>query len=952
MPHDVGPNAGISGLVAVTVTLATGQKFVIEARKWAEQLGGNALRIDGRGTNRWGVWRLTRPGGTVAITGSSVFDRPPLPDAWRGQTGTLTIQHGTWLDGSTEKTAVRTVPVQITAATTGRDAKTQNAWDVVITATVTGEPAYANWPSAAPTADTPAAATVQRYEGLSKTLDPQALADAAQQQFVVWPVTDTDAAELAVIATINAANPASPVTGGKLRAATFTRVDGEVGIVTRLFGLTDTAEDITNPRNITTVDPNHLASQATAALINATPGTPAGDSFVLRTTETMELNDGKMLTSCTFGMRTTIQDVEFPNNVVWLDPDQQDSGGQLCDVSATPVQPALPSGVVVVAYSEEQQTNSGIKTGKWKVGVETSGQKLAREAGKEYIDADGWESTATIGAFDATPADHATLATIGTETRLLANGHYLEVKRAEVEGPKAKWVREHTRTTDDPDGLTSSGSVGKLGSVGTAPAGQKIIATTTQATPDGTIGYVSETGLETSGEKLVREATKNRIDVDLLESEATTAGLDVAPPNYPGLTQVAERLLPQPDGHALNIAEYAVETPLQKIVRTATFKRIDPNGIESASANASATADPGVLGGLQSVGLEERTLANGSTLFIHHGDALSSAQKLAYPLTREYVDPSGLESFKMVGSLGSDPGADAGYADRGYEVRPTAGGLLYERKGGVTTTAEDVTLPGSPYSFNPSEGPEKTVTTITSSTSDAATIAAGLLADTAPGNLRSDPLFNGLKVVKRTPGKAIVAKLFANDDLLERRSGPRSYLDHVRATAAIGSADATIHVADTGYMVVGGAATIYRFVIDYQIVERSQERFVLRRRVICTPAQCQELALLSMRGQVNNAAFYEYPQGTLKFMGRELVYEGQTAEGHLAVMDFAFLYDSLGHPNENKIPFGQVTAAYGKGVSGAGFFTASAVVRTGCVMEWPTQGDFSIFTGTLPVVTP
>jgi hypothetical protein len=333
-----GRNAGITNLVDLP-RLGTGQKFNVYVTAYGEKLGLTEKPRAGRGTS--GKWSKGRPilsSGSIVMRGT-LTDGFPLPDQWKGQEGTLTVTVGT--------RQTQTVPIRITAAAFDHSEKDDDLIAVTLTATITNTPTWQGFEGTQAAATDPTRTDQEQWGGTSKSVDPQGLQSGATRLIDAWgALNDTDAAEEQKIADIIAAATV-PMANMKLRSASFQRDSDDGGTIVLTYGLTDTGEDVTNPRTVTTLDTNHLGSVATAAAINATPATPAGDSFVLRTTDTMELNDGHLLKTCTFGLRDTKDDYEMPATVTGDDPyDLQTTppSARSPDRARRPATPAAPVG--------------------------------------------------------------------------------------------------------------------------------------------------------------------------------------------------------------------------------------------------------------------------------------------------------------------------------------------------------------------------------------------------------------------------------------------------------------------------------------------------------------------------------------------------------------------------------------------------------------------------------
>lgn len=116
---------------------------------------------------------------------------------------------------------------------------------------------------------------------------------------------------------------------------------------------------------------------------------------------------------------------------------------------------------------------------------------------------------------------------------------------------------------------------------------------------------------ESNAQKLVREATREHMGD--WSANATTAALDGTPAAHGTLVETGQDVLPQPNGHALNLKRHGLETDPDKWVREGTRSTIDPDDIASEAEVAQIGSEPDVPAGLEGYSLTTVTLIDGTT---------------------------------------------------------------------------------------------------------------------------------------------------------------------------------------------------------------------------------------------------------------------------------------------------------------------------------------------------
>ncbi len=667
--NQIGRNGGVTGLVDITGT----PKFTARIYRWRQALDALERDRSGRGDDAWGSQLTYKTGGNLALAGKVRLDGYPLPDKFKGQAGTIQLQLHT---GVTD-----TLSVIVTAASLSLDEKTEGFWDIALTCRITADPALAGFAGTQPTADAPGAGDKQTWEGLTKTIDPQSLADGATQRYDIEGLADTDEAEVAKIGALIAA-ATSPVNGLKLRPAGFQRLGATSGVITLQWGRTSTADDVTMPQTRTIIDPQGLASEATSAAINATPPTPTGDSFVKRTSATSKLHDTATLTIDTYGLRSTKDDVEMDGTQIDADPKGLGSTATITKETTSETPPAPPTlAGYVYRTASKRQLNPGHWAHTFHYGLRTTQEDVEMEGTTQEDDPQDIADSGTIRLVtdSATPPD-APAAMLGTKlvssTRLQLNqGKWAHTFIYRRRDSKDDIEMPGTETTVDPADLESRGrqtlvyDTGETAPAATVPTGLQVVGTTTQQVHDGKAKVVYALAKDTSQQKEEQAATRTVTDPGGLASRATVAKMDATPTLPDGMVERETIHKPITHDHNLNVVEGGLRSTTDDIEMPGTENRIDPLGIESTGRKTKvydtatgAGTDPTPPGGMQIVAAESqevnRTKSKTTWLF----DVLNSEQKIEFRHQRETIDPNDLTSEKFdadVFTVGSPPSTPA-----------------------------------------------------------------------------------------------------------------------------------------------------------------------------------------------------------------------------------------------------------------------------------------------------
>lgn len=333
MSPQKGRNAGVTGIVDFP-GVGSGVFFRARVYGYKDSLTTTNKPRAGRGTT--GKFRKVRAllsGGQVVVSGKVNTEGYPLPSEWKGQEGSLRL---TYASGK-----YKTVSVRCTQATFDFNSAKDDEVNVALTLDIIASPTLTGFGGTQATPTEPTASDQEQWAGTGKVHDPKGLQSSAQRRIDVWGnLANTDAAEAQRIADVMAAHVTSPMTGQKLRTASFVRDSDDGGEVVLTYGLTDTEEDVVNPATATTTDTFGHGNSAQGAAVNGTPATPTGQ--VLRTETTRELNDGKILTTRVYGNRTTRDDIEFSGTVTKDDLSDLGDTAVVTKVNQSSTPPATP----------------------------------------------------------------------------------------------------------------------------------------------------------------------------------------------------------------------------------------------------------------------------------------------------------------------------------------------------------------------------------------------------------------------------------------------------------------------------------------------------------------------------------------------------------------------------------------------------------------------------------
>jgi hypothetical protein len=862
----------VSGLIDLP---GLGAKFEGKPYRYALSKGVTNKPRRGRGTiSNYAAVRPLAAGGTLAVHLAPRLDGWPEPVRFYRQAGTVTLTYDT---GKTQ-----TLPVRVDGVAESHDQSKQDGTSLTLNCTVVGDATYAGFPGTQGGDDEPTKADQVQWEGSSKTLDPQGLASGAQVLIDVWgDLEDTDAAEAQRLADAVAAFVA-PMAGQKVRSATFARDSDDGGTIVVTTGLTDTVEDVVNPRTAATTDPHGLASAATIAAINTMPDTPAG--LVDRGVTVQELNDARLLYVKQAGVRSTADDVEMPATSTWLDPLGLDSAGQRRTVYTTaagaPADPAPPAGTQIVAARTEQLDRlHSFK--EWRFDVLNSVQRRTfpristtddgANLEDEAVRAEVWD---TAGTAPATPTDapgsNVKLITF-TDTPVSPTQN-MRVWLYGPRSPRDKIVLPNYETRADPENVEGTAiRAGLDGETIADPVGYvlrrtRTIPVTVELGVNRTL-TVKEYGLRTTAEDVSMPGTWTEVDPLGLESRGkitqvydTALGTPADPAAPAGLQQVTSttREINQVVSEA--VWTYDVNNSAQKIEFRETRETIDPHGIDSRKVlgvvfpTATPPAVPTPPVGLKAVDYYDVPLTPDQSVRVYRFGRRDSVDDAVLPRTWTYADPSDLESRGQVAAFNATPAVPSGYVSRGSRgVYLTPTDLVNVTDFGLTTTAQDVTYPRDVGEWTQEDGDRSVDSEIVADAASTPYAYAQAIAAANSTNVH----FGGVRVRRLTPGKLLKEFRYRSSDKRVVFQGQSTGYVEVFARNDGGSPK----------LFVGRVERVGTNLWAYELCRTpypgTQVFFRVEKRV---PAGALP-TLSSLNGKTNQGTFLGLAEGTVAFLG-------------------------------------------------------------------------------------
>lgn len=908
MSRSVGKNAGVSGVLDLPG--AAGAKFAGEMAGFGQKLAVTTKPRRGRGSGAWAAARAVVSSGSIVLRGSVALTQPPLPTAFRGQEGTLTLQAG--FAGGAAQT--QSMAVRVVGADFALNEKGGDTWDFAIACELTALPTWAGFGEQPAATDPEKADQEQWGQGTVKTADPSEILTSATRTTDVWGnLADTDAAEADRLAgVIAAAQP--PLAGLKLRTATFTRDSDDGGQVVEVWGKTTPAEDIVNRYTQTLIDPDGLNTKVVRAAIGEAPDAPAEvatHGLVEIDTTTVTAEGGASVQVITWGTRSSAEAIEQDGTVAAEDPAGLEDARTFVSVTDDSTPPTAPT--VAGLKLREQTSVQRTTDGKW-----IHRQMLARRSTADDVTMDGSELLVDVG--DLRSEDRQAVIDAGSTppaapaTRDAAIKHVWTRSKQRHDG---KWVHVYGYDHATSAERLEFGAYKALRTVDSSDAGGELVELSDSDAPGAAPAAV------VAGTQHVRTLTArdersgkylHTFIYAILSAEEAKEAEGYSATSDPGAIALVRR------GRVRVISSSATPgsaptTPVTGLVHAGTETNQDARSgrwvhdylylplthLEAAEAEGSAVeVDPGGLGD-QETALE---ISETSTVPTTPTPA-NSALSLIGRQSRRRADGRWQHLFRF----------------------------------GRLTSVETIEHRATSTRVDPVRGTVSVTGTISTvlSTDTTATLAAAARA--------ANPLLK-VRVSKLNKTQALTLIETYGDDKRVTGRGMHTRRMEVKCLSigGYGTGPVYVRVADLAGGAPPGLSTRARLA-HYQVDRGLGTLFLRRYLSVETEADVTTALHESLRGTVSDATFLGRAARTLMYGGCNTDSLWALVGGdHLLVADYVFHFDSLMHQNESRISVGWCSTATSTTQIGAlGDVTASDYFGADKVMLWPDDEDFSVF---------
>jgi hypothetical protein len=685
MARQIGASGGVTGLVS----LVGSPTFKVDVYAWRQKVASRKRSRNGRNQGRWDKTAAFRPGGTLALSGEVVYKGYPFPaELGRNVQGTVTLQ---FHDQAGTKAKMQ-LTVRVDDVDVEQKKDSDDTWLISLGCTILANPTLSGFTGTQADPAETAKSDVELYDGLTKTYDPNNLLTGATAQYDIWPLTDSDAAERQRIADLVAAVAAAPrFPGAKVKTASLAPGRGDdFGVVTVALSLTDTVEDVVNPITQTTADPQSLTSNASAAAVNGDPTAPGGD-FVERETTTRELHDAATLTSKSYGLRDTKDDVEMPATGRSDDPKDLVDSERITKVHDSATAPATPTptttGLVLRAI-ERVQINRIRWSFTWHFGRTDSQEDIEFPGSPDERDASGLadDETVTQVTASSTPPSTPTPTVSGVKLRRTVSIQLTDAGKWEH---RFQFARRTTQddvemdgsdTQDDASDLSDSRSITQVqGSVTpsppSTPAGHVLRRTHTKQLHDTKWAHTFEYGRRTTEEDITRPGTVIRDDASDLGDERTYTAVttDTATPPSQTFTGYALRHIETEQIHAQGAGGspgkwrhtlyFGRRTHAEDVTLPGTILNADPSALASTREYTEITTDTATPSSVSFAGYALRSIQTeqihaqgaggspGKWRHTHHFGLRSTEDDVEFDGTTVQDDPQDLEDDQILAEV-------------------------------------------------------------------------------------------------------------------------------------------------------------------------------------------------------------------------------------------------------------------------------------------------------------
>jgi hypothetical protein len=567
---DKGRNAGITGIVDITGA----PQFTAKVMKFS--MSGATADVDttGQGSDGESSSRAGDENGGLVITAEVRRDGFPVPQKLANAIGTIKIQMDVGIY------ATETVRVQ--SYKCDFDEAKESIWRLAIVCTRISATVWTGWKGTQSNPNPPAAKSTYLYSGRQKVVDKNTIVDnSAMTIDVSGLTTDTDAGEIARLASVLTAFATPPQSGEKLYTSTVTRTDATGMRVALVWKPNDSVDDIVFPATSITTDPKGLTDRGTSAAVDAVAPAPSGQ--IKRSVTAYPKTPAHTLNVTESGLRTTQEDLEFPETYVHLDPLDLTNNGQTLTVFPTgtpPSDPAPPSHTKIVEKWSIQLTSQGTPKSYevWRFEPQTSVDKIEQGETIQRIDLSGLETSGKSVRVDATASAITGTIPRFTTTQKLSDWHTkngveygLRTTSQDIEFPG-------TFVDIDLRGITTNGKTtivfptasppsDPAAPSGTKQTGKAFYQYTASGTSSPQSYGVWRFNAKDSQDEI--EFSKTFVSVDPLDIKNTAAVATVSSGSLPSLPAnlvlVADDFQTVVDGKIVTIARYGTQTSVQEI---------------------------------------------------------------------------------------------------------------------------------------------------------------------------------------------------------------------------------------------------------------------------------------------------------------------------------------------------------------------------------------------------
>jgi hypothetical protein len=428
-----GRNYGTTGIIDLDPSPIGTMQIEVDVFGLAAALAASIVDVTGPGANFANKVYGSNVGGGGTVTGKVQANQRPFPITMRNLQGTLTH--------TLHDSCTIAFPVLIKVVSVKKDKRSADIWNVEAEWVKNGAETV-NWAGTAPTYVQPSLTAGQLNAGSDRTSDPRDLAQSATvKYFLPTPAAGTNSGytDFATIAAIDTfiSTAVAPRDGLKAVSSSFVRLDDPAGILLVRWAFNDTVDNYQLPNTWTSIDDQGLQSAASIGVVNGTGNTPSG--FVLRAETVRTITNGtgthsSYLTVSQFGLRNTVEDLEFPGTYTDIDDNGLRTSGRkttVHDTSTPPSDPTPPSGTKIVGKTTFKLTSAGTAKSYtvWEFGTRDSKDEYELSNTWEQVDPQGLDSAAMTATVDADPSLPAGYVSRGLRTSTITGvgGHVLKI---------------------------------------------------------------------------------------------------------------------------------------------------------------------------------------------------------------------------------------------------------------------------------------------------------------------------------------------------------------------------------------------------------------------------------------------------------------------------------------------------------------------------------------------